>query len=233
MPMIKHIVSDLIHLFYPHTCTGCGSDSLSEKDLLCFRCLAMLPQTSFAFFPGNDIEKIFTGRIPVVAAHSECYFSKGQLIQHLIHQLKYRGNQAIGRYLGEITGRTLLESGRFEGIDMIISMPLYPDKEAKRGYNQAAMISEGIGSVMNIPAPSGWVIRERPTETQTRKHRTERWDNVKGSFRVMEPKNLAGKHVLLVDDVITTGASIEALASSVLDCTGARISIACLAHADK
>lgn len=233
MSFINHIVSDILHTFYPHVCTGCGSDMISREQLLCLPCLASLPHTRFAFYPGNDIERIFTGRMPVVAAHSECYFSKGQLIQQLIHHLKYHGNKAIGIYLGEMAGRSLLTSGRFQGIDYIIPMPLFADKEFKRGYNQAAVIGEGISLAINVPQPIGWVIRQRPTETQTRKHRTERWENVRGSFHLTKPDALRGRHILLVDDVITTGASIEALGSTILDCPGTRISIVCLAHADK
>ena len=118
---------------YPHVCTGCGSDMISGEQLLCLPCLASLPHTRFAFYPGNDIERIFTGRMPVVAAHSECYFSKGQLIQQLIHHLKYHGNKAIGIYLGEMAGRSLLTSGRFQGIDYIIPMPLFADKGIQEG----------------------------------------------------------------------------------------------------
>lgn len=235
MPMstVQHIVSDVIQLFYPHHCRGCGSDILQKDQLLCIRCISELPHTRFAFFPGNDIERIFFGRIPVMAAHSECYFSKGQLIQRLIHLLKYSGMPEVGSYLGEIIGRTLLQSGRFSGIDYVIPLPLYPDKEFKRGYNQAAAIGEGVSNATNIPMLDKLVCRQRPTETQTKKHRTERWQNVRGSFVVTEPSVLAGKHILLVDDVITTGASIEACAQSILDCPQTNISIASIAHADK
>jgi len=171
--------------------------------------------------------------MPLKAGHSEFYFTKGQLLQHLIHLLKYKGEQDVGIFLGEMTGQTLLKSGRFQGIDYIVPMPLYPDKEFKRGFNQAAVLGEGISKAMQVPQLIGEVVRQRATETQTKKHRTERWENVRDGFKVLHPEKLQGKHILLVDDVITTGASMEACGAIILECPGASLSVASLAHADK
>jgi predicted amidophosphoribosyltransferase len=131
---------------------------------------------------GNPVEKVFTGRIPLKAAHSEFYFSKGQLVQHLIHLLKYKSNKEIGHYLGTMIGNSILRSGRFTNLDYLVPLPLYPDKEFKRGYNQAEVICNGIAEITQIPVLTKNVIRQRATETQTRKHRAERWQNVDGSF---------------------------------------------------
>jgi ComF family protein len=206
---------------------------LQENNQLCLHCINELPHTNFAQYKNNPVEKIFWGRIPVTAAHSEFYFAKETLIQHLIHQLKYKNNTAIGFYLGEIMGKTLLHSNRFNDIDYIVPLPLYPDKEHKRGYNQAAVIANGISEVMNIPVLKGNVLRQRFTETQTRKHRTERWENVEGSFMVKDPLKLKGKKLLLTDDVITTGATLEACGSMLLNIEGVQLFIASLAHAAK
>lgn len=233
MSSLTNILSDTLHIFYPSICIGCGEDGLSRQQQLCLHCLASLPHTHFAKLPGNDIEKIFTGRIPVRAAHSEFYFAKGRLVQHLIHLLKYQDMPEAGVLMGRMIGQSLLESGRFQGIDAIIPMPLYRDKEYKRGYNQAAKVGEGISEVMQVPQSTGLVNRQRPTETQTRKHRTERWENVQDSFKISDQSKLRGKHLLVVDDVITTGASIEAMASVMLECPGVVISVASIAHADK
>lgn len=233
MIRIKEIMADAMHLFYPHICTGCGSDLLSKNDLLCLDCIKELPHTNFACYENNPIEKVFTGRIRISAAHSEFYFSKGQLIQQLIHQLKYKSNIDIGIYLGEIMGNTLVRSKRFSQIDYLIPLPLYPDKEARRGYNQAGVICSGIYNSTNIPVMTGNVIRRRPTETQTRKHRVERWQNVEGSFIINDAGSLAGKHVLLVDDVITTGATLEACGQVILQVPGSSVSLCSLAHASK
>ena len=230
---LKNIVSNTLHLFYPHVCTGCGSDLLQADNMLCLKCIHNLPHTDFANLSNNPVEKYFWGRIPLTAAYSQFYFSKEFLIQHLIHQLKYKGDTEIGFYLGEMMGKTLLSSSRFSSIDALIPLPLYADKEHKRGYNQAAVICNGMSAVMNVPVLNGAVIRQHATETQTRKHRTERWENVKQSFKVAKPAELGGKHLLLVDDVVTTGATLEACGHVILEVEHVNLSIATLAYAAK
>ena len=233
MPLLKTLLHDTLHLFYPHVCTGCGSDLLPETNLLCLHCIASLPHTHYAKHENNPIEKVFWGRLPIVAAHSEFYFAKESLVQNLIHELKYKSNQAIGVYLGELMGNSLLESNRFKQIDYLVPLPLFPEKERKRGYNQAAVICEGISISMNVPVMNGNLQRKRFTETQTKKHRTERWENVAGSFFVKDPGMLAAKHVLLVDDVITTGATLEACGTVMLQVPGVKLSIATISMATK
>jgi ComF family protein len=230
---LKNIFGSTMHLLYPHVCTGCGSDLLEEDNLLCLTCIHDLPHTNFAALANNQIEKDFWGRINLEAAYSQFYFSKAFLIQHLIHQLKYKGDTKIGFYLGEIMGKTMLQSNRFSTIDALIPLPMYIDKEHKRGYNQATIICNGISAIMNIPVLTNAVVRQHATETQTRKHRTERWENVKNSFKVEKPAELNGKQVLLVDDVVTTGATLEACGNVILNATDARLSIATLAYAAK
>jgi len=230
---LKNIFSTTLHLFYPHLCTGCGSDLLKEQNLLCIKCMHNLPHTNFAVFANNQIEKDFWGRIPLTAAYSQFYFSKEFLIQHLIHQLKYKGDTKIGFYLGEMMGKTLLNSNRFSTIDALIPLPLFADKEHKRGYNQATVICNGISAVMNIPVLNNAVIRQQATQTQTRKHRTERWENVKDSFKVAKANEISGKHLLLVDDVVTTGATLEACGHVILQVANVKLSMATLAYAVK
>jgi len=231
--LLKNIAGSTLHLFYPHVCTGCGSDLLQEDQLLCIRCLHHLPHTNFAQLAGNPVEKYFWGRIPLTAAYSEFYFSKAFLMQHLIHQLKYKGDTNIGFYLGEMMGKSMLKSTRFSSIDALVPLPLYAAKEHKRGYNQATVICNGIAAVMNIPVLNGAVIRQEATETQTRKHRTERWENVKDSFKVAKAGELNGKHLLLVDDVVTTGATLEACGNVMLQSAAIKLRIATLAYAAK
>ena len=233
MSLVKNIFADTLHLFYPHICTGCGSDLLDKDQMLCLKCIHDLPHTGFAPFTNNPVEKHFIGRLPLTAAHSEFYFSKGSLMQQLIHQLKYKANTGIGVYLGELMASSLLKSDRFKGIDALIPLPLFADKEQQRGYNQAAVICEGLSAILNIPTMIGNVTRERFTETQTRKHRTERWENVHESFAVKNRDALKGKHLLLVDDVVTTGATLEACGNVILMAANATLSIATLALASK
>jgi ComF family protein len=193
----------------------------------------ILPFTNFAVQSNNPIEKIFWGRLPIQAAHSEFYFSKTSLIQHLIHQLKYKQQPDIGFYLGQVMGHSLLQSNRFEGIDIIVPLPLYPDRERKRGYNQAALIAEGMADSMQIPVSKGNLIRKRAASTQTKKHRIERWQNVSDSFAVLHPTFFDAKQVLLVDDVITTGATLEACGTALLESTACTLSLATLAFCRK
>lgn len=230
---LKTIFSSAIHLFYPYMCVGCGSDLLPDHELLCMKCINDLPHTGFENYADNKIERIFYGRVDAVAAHSEFYFSKGELIQHLVHELKYKGNKEIGIYLSRKMGESMLLSGRFQNIDYLIPLPLFAKKEFKRGYNQAEVICDGLSEVMEVPVLAGNVVRANATETQTKKHRTERWDNVAESFRVNAPAALEGKHVMLVDDVITTGATLEACAAVLAMIPGLSISIATLTTASR
>lgn len=230
---LKTILGSTMHLLYPHVCKGCGSDLLEKDNQLCLTCIHDLPHTNFASLPNNPIEKYFWGRLNLTAACSQFYFSKTFLIQHLIHRLKYKGDTGIGHYLGGIMGETLLNSNRFADVDALIPLPLFAGKEHKRGYNQATIICNGMSSVMNLPVLPGAVVRQYATETQTRKHRTERWDNVKESFKVAKPAELNGKKLLLVDDVVTTGATLEACGNAILRSADASLSIATLAYAAK
>jgi ComF family protein len=226
-------MKDMLHLFYPQICAACGTDILSEQQFICIKCHLALPRTGFAYLPNNPIEKIFWGRLRTVAAHSEFYFSKEALVQRLIHQLKYNQMPEAGFYLGELTGKSMLQSGRFSNIDYVVPLPLFPDKEKKRGYNQAAAIGEGISKEMNIPLLNGIVNRNRHTETQTKKHRTERWKNVFEGFVIKNPSTLHHKHVLLVDDVVTTGATLEACGHAIMQLPGTQLSIATITFASK
>jgi ComF family protein len=233
MPSLKTYVTDALHLFFPHTCMGCGSDILSREAHLCLKCIHALPHTGFEKIPANPIENIFRGRLSIEAATAQFYFSKGHLVQYLIHQLKYDGNKLAGEYLGNIMGKSMLESSRFANIDYLIPLPLFAEKEFKRGFNQAEVICDGMGSSMGIPVHANNLIRKRHTDTQTKKHRAERWENVDGSFSIRYPEKLHGKNVLLVDDVITTGATLEAAGAILLTVPGLTLSIATLAMASK
>ena len=231
--MLLSLLKDVSRLFYPVICPGCGNDLFNQNANLCLKCITQLPHTGFANFDNNPVEKIFAGRIPILAAHSEFYFTKNSIIQLLMHELKYRGNIQMGLYLGALLGESLLKSERFKTFDYLIPLPMHPQKEFKRGYNQAEIICKGISESTNIPLLAKTVLRKKQTETQTRKHRTERWDNVFDSFNIEEPESLYNKKIILVDDVITTGATLEACGNNILKIQGASIGIAALAYASK
>jgi len=187
-----------------------------------------MPHTNFAMHSNNPVEKKFWGRIEITSATSEFYFSKASIIQNLIHEFKYKGNKKIGHYLGTLIGKSLLNSNRFS-VDAIIPLPLFEKKEKKRGYNQAEVLCNGISEIINIPVIKNNVTRIIHTETQTKKGRLQRWKNVEKTFCVRDSKALEGKRLLLVDDVITTGATLEACASEILKVHNVLLSIATLA----
>ncbi len=233
MVSLRRLFNDSMQLFFPHNCIGCGSDVLSDSSMLCLRCISNLPYTGYENIENNPVEDIFRGRTIIKEAASTFYFSKGHLVQHLIHQLKYKGAQQVGQYLGALMGNALLQSERFTNIDYLVPLPLYADKEFKRGYNQSTILCNGMSTTMHIPVMNDNVVRKRYTDTQTKKHRAERWQNVEGSFAIKNPKLLAGKNILLVDDVITTGATLEACGQCMQQVADLQISLSTLATASK
>jgi ComF family protein len=231
--MIKTLNSYLnqfTHLFFPHVCEGCGNDIIEDGSLLCVECLSNLPETSFIGERNNPVEKIFYGRIQIEAAGSAFYFTKHSLLQHLILELKYHGKKEIGFYLGKLLGYRLAQTSRFNSVDAIIPLPLNPRKERKRGYNQAAIIAEGIAAIWQKQVQKNSVQRLVFTETQTHKNRIARWQTMEGVFENVDKEALANKHLLLVDDIVTTGATLEACGEKLLEVPGTILSIATVAY---
>jgi ComF family protein len=189
-----------------------------------------MPLTRFEYFPSNPIEKIFWGRAGIQAASAHLYFTTGSAVQHSLHLLKYKSKKEIGIYFGQQMGKALIHSCRFKECEIIIPLPLFVAREKKRGYNQATLIAMGLSQHFKIPVIMDAIIRVKKTETQTHKSRIQRWKNMESTFEIRNPQKIYGKHILLVDDVITTGASLEACALVLLGIPGVRISIACLAH---
>ncbi|MBM3415078.1 MAG: ComF family protein [Bacteroidetes bacterium] len=232
MIKLREIKDSVLHLLFPHVCTGCGSDLLSEESLLCMRCMEAMPETNFELHPGNPVEKTFWGRLPLAAATAQFYFTKESLMQHLMHQFKYRGNKDLGLQLGRIMGEQINKSGRFDA-DALIPLPLFPAKEKRRGYNQAAVLCDGMAEAMKIPVLNKVVSRPQHTETQTKKGRIERWKNIEGKFFLTGPDAVINKKVLLVDDVVTTGATLEACGTELLKAPGVQLSVATLCYASR
>ena len=233
MISLKEIKESLFHVVFPHVCDGCGSDLLNIESRLCIRCLTSLPETNFEIHPNNPVEKDFWGRIPITNASAHLYFTKESLVQHLMHQLKYKGNKELGLQLGRLMGNALKLADRFKGIDILIPLPLFPSKEKKRGYNQATVLCDGIAEILNIPVLDNVITRPQHTETQTKKGRIERWRNIEGKFQLVDPSEIQNKHVLLVDDVVTTGATLEACGIELLKAANVQLSIATLCKAEK
>jgi ComF family protein len=223
------LARSLFHLFFPHCCPGCGNDVLDHEQLLCLGCISHLPVTNFHLHTGNQVENIFRGRLPLVSATSYCYFTKDSLLQHLLHQFKYNNHPEIGHWFGRRIGESLLASAHSTLPDALIPIPLFAARERRRGYNQASIVCEGISEVTGIPVWKDIVIRTSSTETQTRKNRIERWQNIEGRFALQHPATIRDKHLLLVDDVVTTGATLEACGRTLLAAGNVQLSIATLA----
>jgi len=226
-----NLFDDLISLFYPRLCAGCNTALVKGEEVLCLHCLADLPRTNYHLLPENPVFQIFIGRVNIELATSFCRFDKGGRLQHLLHQLKYKGNCEVGLKMGILFGFDLIQNSLYQNIDAIIPVPLHPKKEKKRGYNQSTEICKGLAESMKRPVISGNLVREIHTLSQTRKGRFERWENVSGIFNVKNEASLTGKHLLLVDDVVTTGATLEACCEPLLKVPGVRVSIATLASA--
>lgn len=224
-------VNDLIELIYPRTCGACNIPLLKGEYVLCTKCLAELPLTNYHLMKENPVEQIFVGRVPIEAATTLLYFHKKGRTQHLLHLLKYKGRQDIGFFLGQLLGKQLKESEFYKNVDTIIPIPLHIKRLKQRGYNQAECIANGIAQSMQIPVEKNLIIRNVATTTQTKKNRVERWENVANVFQIQEKYVQSGKHYLLVDDVITTGATIEACAQTLLTIPKIKISVAGLAKA--
>ncbi len=230
MVSLDKIKESFLHLLFPHICCGCGSDILNKQSYLCMRCLESMPETQFEIHPNNPIEKKFWGRLHIHQATAQYYFTRESLMQRLMHQFKYKGNKELGYQLGRIMGESLKKSNRFY-FDALIPLPLFPSKEKKRGYNQATILCEGIAESMRVPILKETIIRSKFTDTQTKKGRIERWQNMEGKFLLAQPEAIANKRILLVDDVITTGATLEACGLELLKAENVRLSIASLCYA--
>lgn len=178
------------------------------------------------------VELLFWGKFPLERATSFFYYRKGSDFRRILHLLKYGGQKEIGAIMGRYMAAELIESGFFQGIDVIIPIPLHETKQRIRGYNQSEWIARGIAAVTGIPVDTEAVVRRKYTETQTRKSIFERWENVEGIFELHHAESLIGKHVLIVDDVLTTGATTVACASRIMEVEGIRISVLTLAVAD-
>jgi ComF family protein len=227
---IKEIKESLLHILFPHNCCGCGTDILVDDSMICAECLSSLPETIFHMHGANPVEKKFWGRIPLAAATAHYYFSQGSIVQRLMHEMKYNNNKALGLQLGRLMGMELIKSNRFYYIDALVPLPLFAAKEKKRGYNQATLLCEGMAEVMNKAVLIDIIARREHTETQTKKGRMERWLNMEGKFELLKPEAIADKHILLVDDIITTGATLEACGHEILRAEGVRLSIAAFSY---
>lgn len=230
LPKISSWIDPVFWLYFPKNCPACGRPLRLFGANICGRCSQNLPETHFFEAPGNPIEKIFYGRLPIGAGAAAWYFHKNSALQALLFQLKYKSNKEVGLFIGKQMGGLLAASERFSGIDALVPVPLHAQALSKRGFNQAALICEGISQVWHKPVLRGAVARSKHTPTQTKQTRPERWGNMENAFTLKDPASITGKHILLIDDVITTGATIEACGKILLTIKDVRVSVAAAAY---
>jgi len=225
---------DFVNLIFPQVCLACAEPLARGEDYLCTLCRTQLPYTDYHKLPDseNPLARRFWGKLPVRHALSYLRFLRRGRVQHLLHQLKYKGQRDIGLVLGRWYGAELAEQGLAYDFDLIVPVPLHPRKLAKRGYNQSDTFAEGLALSMAILWSATTLRRTEHTDSQTRKNRTERWKNVAEVFEVAEPLSVAGKRILVVDDVLTTGATLEACAAVLLAAGAAEVSVATIACAE-
>lgn len=225
------MLKDFISLIYPNLCAACGNSLYKQEIAICTHCLYHLPKTDFYKQSENTLTKIFWGRTTIFSASSIYYFNKGTKVQNLIHELKYNGNKSVGNVVGKMHGYELLKSEYFNTVDIIIPVPLYYKKLRRRGYNQSECFAEGLSESMEKPLDTKKLIRAKTSETQTKKSRYERWQNVENIFQIIDSDSLSGKHILLADDVITTGSTVEACANTILKIPDTKVSVVSIAYA--
>jgi ComF family protein len=226
-----NLMDDFFSLLFPRTCFACGNSLFKNEKVVCLSCLYHLPKTNFHKDKDNPASKTFWGRVNLEAATAMYFYKKGGKVQQLIHQLKYKGHQEIGIYLGELYGTELRACDIFNSIDLIVPIPLHPRKLKKRGFNQAEQFAKGLGKTMGVEVDSRSLIRNIDTYTQTKKSRYKRWENVSDIFFLRNPEKFGGKHILVVDDVITTGATMEACALTIKKLEDVKVSVASMAYA--
>jgi len=226
---LAEAIGAITHLLYPSICFGCRKNEISTDEWLCIHCLSTLPYTGFENIRSNPVEQLFWGRCSIQFASSSFFYVEKTPIQQLIHEVKYKEQQQLGRWLGQIMGRQLDDVFQSNKVDLMLPMPLHPKKQKQRGYNQATLLCEGIHAVTACNFTEQILIRNTNTKTQTKKTRIERWDNVSDVFCITKTDAIINKHIVLVDDVITTGASTEACAATLLKEGACAVSICSLA----
>ncbi len=230
---LVEVLGDFLSLIYPNLCICCDSVLVKQEHLICSKCNIGLPRTHFHLVKDNPIEHIFWGRIKIEKASAFFLYQKGSKYQQLLHQLKYKGIRNIGVELGKLFAVELIQVNYFGDIDLIVPVPLHPKKERKRGYNQSLAIAEGVATVLQKEIDKDVLYRKRFNDTQTKKGRFERWENMNELFDVKNIDKFEGKHLLLIDDIVTTGATLEACAFALLKGKDVKVSIATLAFSSQ
>ena len=226
----RHYINGFISLFFPESCLGCQKSLLQQEQFICTHCEYALPYTQFHLDVENNAAKSLLGRVPVEAVSSYFYFASESIAQKIMHAIKYQSRAKAAQYLGQKYGEELMRLSLYQEAKVIVPVPLYPKKKRQRGYNQSEFFGKGLSESMGIEMQTTVLIRPRKAESQTKKSRYERYENTKMAFEVRYGEQLINQHVLLVDDIFTTGATIEACANALLTIDGVKISVLTLAY---
>ena len=208
MFLLFQYLQNFSELLYPKLCGGCGNHLYENEEVVCVYCRASLPLSGECDFENNASEKLFWGKVSITAAASFLFFQKKSSTQHLLHQLKYQQKENIGEWLGEQFAYSLQSKGRFAAVEIIIPIPLHPSRIKFRGFNQCDAIARGMASVLQIPIVNGVLTRSVATQSQTKKNRFQRFENMNSVFSLAQASAIKGKNILLLDDVLTTGATL-------------------------
>ena len=222
------IAHDCLDLVYPRICVGCDINTPVRNGMFCMHCLADIPVTGFHNVGDNRFEQQFWGRVPISSGAAKYFFIPGGITQNLLHNIKYRGRKDVATTIGRQYGRELIGCRRFESLTMIVPVPLHWRKLRKRGYNQSQAFGAGISDALQLPLHTNLLYRSKSATSLTSMTREERLNTISSMFSLKACRSLAGHHVLLVDDVLTTGATLEACASRLLS-KGALVSLATIA----
>jgi ComF family protein len=231
-PNPNRMFKSLLYLFFPPICAGCKTVLIANENVICTKCRHEIPLTQHHLNPENEAFKKFYGRIPVEHVSALLYFHKKGIVQELIHSLKYRGQEDIGTALGEWYAEELKSHQQLQNVDSIIPVPLHPKKLRERGYNQVSQFGNALAKSLQIPINNEILFRQVYSKTQSQKNRLGRTEGIDTIFDVKFTESDHNKHFLLIDDVITTGATLEVCAKALLKIPGAKISIVCMAMAD-
>ena len=228
---IQDHMRSLFELFYPETCCCCKA-RLNEKEcFICLKCDITIPRTFFDDEPNNSLEKKLWGRIPFQRVWAMFHLTSGGKVQELLYQIKYMNKYELGLFMGERMGKNLKKMNWINEIDMIIPVPLHRRRLLKRGYNQCEALGSGISNMLEIPLRTSVLRRNMYNKSQTNYKKARRWKNVEGIFRLAHPEMIKGKHVLLIDDVVTTGSTLEACTDELMKGEHVKVSIATMACA--
>ena len=228
---LKTWLQALLHLFYPRQCVVCGAALQEGEEVMCLSCNMGMPRTHYHLKPDNRVEQLFWGKIPLERATSYFLYHRQSPYAHLVHRLKYDGRRDVGHTLGRFLAAEIQPSGFFRDVDVIVPVPLHPKKRAKRGYNQSEWIARGLAEKINKPMDTEHLVHQTENASQTHKSLFDRYLNMQGVFALTDPLAFAHKHVLLVDDVITTGSTLEACIQALLQSPGVKVSVFALAMA--